>query len=135
MKIALQELISRINSVEVELRNIKHRLVNIAETDPTVLILEQLKHQEKLLMAISDKEQKLLDRFDAATTKIAAELKDLKDQVKNSGASTDEIDAAFDAKIAQLEALGSDPNQPIPPELETGTSSSDTGTSGTSGNQ
>jgi hypothetical protein len=56
-----------------------------------------------------------LDKLDSATTKVAAELKKLRDVLASGTAATPEEMARFDALVANLEAIGTDPNEPLPP--------------------
>lgn len=55
-----------------------------------------------------------LDKLDAASNGIAAELKKLRDTLASGTAATPEELARFDAQIAALEAMGKDPENPLP---------------------
>lgn len=71
-------------------------------------------------MAKQDQFNELLTRMDAATTEIANDLKTLREEAA-AGSISDASLATLDAKIAQLEAMGQDPADPIPdPVVEPG---------------
>ena len=53
-----------------------------------------------------------LDKLDAATTKLATVLQELRDAAVNGMSPADA--ARFDATIATLEAMGADPANPLP---------------------
>lgn len=74
--------------------------------------LKRLMEGQVLILATLDEFQTRLDQLDAVTTNIAAELQALRDQLVGSGLSaTDEADvlAKLDAKIVQLQGLGTTP--------------------------
>lgn len=54
----------------------------------------------------------LIVKFDDATNVIAARIQKLID----SGGLSPESEAALVAEVAKLEALGQDPNNPVPPD-------------------
>lgn len=62
-------------------------------------------------MAVSTTVAALIQQIDDATNAIAARIATL---VANAGLSADD-QAAFGVEIAKLQALGSDPNNPVPP--------------------
>jgi hypothetical protein len=76
------------------------------------LLLLILKNQFKI-MAKQEQFDELLTRLDAATTEIASDLQALRDELA-AGTINDASLATLDAKIAQLEAMGADPADPIP---------------------
>jgi septal ring factor EnvC (AmiA/AmiB activator) len=73
------------------------------------------------LMALVDDLKAFVTSFDAATNAVAAEIKNLKDQIAvllaNPNAITDEdrnmIEQQFTDQIAKLQALGTDPPQAL----------------------
>lgn len=68
------------------------------------------------LMARTQEFTDLVTRLDAATNELASDLQALRDQIANglSQTDTDAVLATLDSKIATLEALGADPNNPVP---------------------
>lgn len=58
--------------------------------------------------------EQLIGRFDAATNTVAAKLQALKDKVAAGELTQDEIAAALGQEVADLEAIGRDPENPIP---------------------
>ncbi len=65
-------------------------------------------------MAVSAQIQAFSDRVDAATDEIAADLKALRDKIAAGTPLTADDQALLDAKIVRLEALGKDPENPVP---------------------
>jgi hypothetical protein len=68
-------------------------------------------------MATEQEMDALIERLNAATNKLAATLKDLRDQLAAGGLTQEQEAAAvakLDSAIASLEAMGADPQQPIP---------------------
>lgn len=69
----------------------------------------------------------LLTKIDEETNKVAAEIQQLKDQVINSGgisgADADAVVAKLGSLQSRLQALGADPDNPVPdvPPVEPGT--------------
>lgn len=59
-----------------------------------------------------------LTRIDTATTAIAQQLRDLKDQVTNAGLSADveaQVLSRLETAATQLEAVGQSVENPVPP--------------------
>lgn len=67
--------------------------------------------ERSLLMGIGVETQKVLTAIDQATDRIAARIQALIDAADLSP----EEKAAFQVEIGKLEALGSDPQNPVPP--------------------
>lgn len=65
-------------------------------------------------MAKQDEFNALLVRIDAATTEIAKDLQELRDKEKDN--ISPESLTTLDSKIAILEEMGKDPENPIPEE-------------------
>jgi plasmid maintenance system antidote protein VapI len=57
--------------------------------------------------------QALINRLNAATTAMAARLQKLLDTIKED-ALEPETRAGFEAEIARLEAMGTNPTEPVP---------------------
>jgi len=70
-------------------------------------LLDRFSHLEDLIMGLKETLDAFAARVDAATTEIAADLAALLARVPDL---TDEEKAAWDARIAKLEALGRDTN-------------------------
>lgn len=66
-----------------------------------------------LMAAISEAVRALTARLDAATTELAADFKELRDAATDRPLNAEEL-AAFDTRIATLEAMGKDPENPVP---------------------
>ncbi len=68
-------------------------------------------------MALADDLKAMNASFNDAINKVAAEIGDLKSQIKNSMTDTEvaDIKAGFQATIDRLTALGADPVNPVPP--------------------
>lgn len=62
---------------------------------------------------IDPRTEALRNRLRIATDKLAVRIQKLKDAVA-SGGMTPETEAAFAQIIAELEAMGVDPNDPVP---------------------
>lgn len=73
-------------------------------------------------MASKDQFDALVSRLDAASNKLAATLQELRDKLAAGGMTAEEEAAAvatLDNSIKALEALGADPENPVPePEPE-----------------
>lgn len=85
------------------------------------LILQRLDCIERKLTkliretkAMTQATTELIAKFDAATNKIAARIQKLTDAVAASGTLTPEDKVAFEKVVADLEALGADPANPVP---------------------
>ena len=68
-------------------------------------------------MASEQDVQALVARLDTATNSVAATLQTLRDQIADGGLTKEQEAAAIanlDGAIARLEALGADPNNPVP---------------------
>lgn len=88
-----------------------------AEDNRTVLddIRNRLKHlQERVekLMALSQESRDLLKKVDTATSAIGARIQALLDK---EGTTEAEFRAALTPLAESLEAMGKDPNNPVPP--------------------
>lgn len=79
-----------------------------------------LEAQGATLMTRQDEVNTLIGRLDAATNEIASDLTRLREEIR-SGTVSAESTAMLDARIAQLEALGQDPENPVPETGGTGT--------------
>lgn len=75
---------------------------------------EAMSRMKGELMAESDN---LVSRFDAALNELASDLASLRDEVAGSDAA---ISAKFAPLIARAEALGADPQNPVPDPSEVG---------------
>lgn len=86
--------------------------VNVhVKNDDTALVLAELKALKEAVLTQSEKIAELTTRLDAATNEIASDLQALRDKL----ASVTDVDLApLDASISRLEALGRDPENPIP---------------------
>lgn len=83
---------------------IQRRLLEIEQT----LELHELKEPN---MAVSPQTEELITKFDVATNAIATRIQNL---VSNTPALSADDQAAFQAEIDKLTALGQDPNNPVP---------------------
>lgn len=88
------------------------------QPDSEVLkLLKELKIINTNIMAKQEQFDAVITRIDAATTAIADQLRDLKEQLTNAGLSA-EVEAAVLARLetsaTQLEAVGKDPENPVP---------------------
>lgn len=72
-------------------------------------------YQNKIIMAKQEQFDALLQRLDATTNDIAADLTLLKEQIA-AGTISDESLAKLDSNIAKLEALGASTENPVPVE-------------------
>lgn len=91
----------------LEMCNLLHKIQH------TLLTIEQMLNTTKLKeknMAVDPVIAALIEKFDAATNKIAARIQKLIDA---GGLSVESV-AALEAEVAKLEALGADPNNPVP---------------------
>ena len=89
------------------LQRIERRLLAIKQA----LDLNNLTEEEKN-MAVDPKVAALIVKFDDATNLIAARIQKLID----AGGLSPESEAALTAEVQKLEALGADPNNPVPPD-------------------
>lgn len=71
-------------------------------------------HQKEHLMAVSAQIQAFSDRVNTATNEIAADLQALRDKIAAGTALSAEDTALLDAAAARLEAMGQDPENPVP---------------------
>ena len=76
--------------------------------------IDNLKLQQEHVMATQAQFDERMGKIDAATSEIAADLQALRNELKESGAVSDENLAVLDAKIARLVVLGADPENPVP---------------------
>jgi hypothetical protein len=65
------------------------------------------------LMAVSKQIQEFSDRVNVATNELAADLKGLRDKIVAGTALTPEDTAVLDGIATKLEAMGSDPENPV----------------------
>lgn len=79
----------------------------------TAEVLAELKALKEATLNQSEKIAGLAERLNAATNEIASDLKSLRDKIAE-GTVTDADLAPLDMRIAQLETLGKDPEDPIP---------------------
>lgn len=80
-------------------------------------------NQNFAIMATIEQFEAALGRIDAATTRIAGDIRDLKDQIANQGLPGDveaTVLAALEAKATALEAIGKDVENPVPDESQPG---------------
>jgi hypothetical protein len=89
--------------------------------DVLVDILKEIKFLNKQnvkIMADIQQFEAALNRIDTATTNIAQQLRDLKDQIANGGLSA-EVEATvlgrLETAATQLEAVGQSVENPVPP--------------------
>ena len=71
-------------------------------------------HTKGNLMAVSAQIQQFSDRVNTATNEIAADLKALRDKVAAGTPLTPEDASALDGIASRLEAMGVDPENPVP---------------------
>ena len=71
-------------------------------------------HTKESLMAVSAQIQTFSDRVNTATNEIAATLKTLRDKVAAGQTLSAEDTAVLDAAATRLEAMGVDPENPVP---------------------
>jgi hypothetical protein len=89
--------------------------------DLLVEIFKELKlinKQNVKIMATIEQFESALSRIDTATTNIANQLRDLKDQIANQGLSADveaNVLARLETAATQLEAVGTSVENPVPP--------------------
>lgn len=84
-------------------------------------ILKSIKHQNQKIMATIEQFEAALTRIDTATTNIANQLRDLKDQIANQGLSTEVEESVLgrlETAATQLEAVGQSVETPVGPEEE-----------------
>lgn len=82
-----------------------------------VKLLQELKILNINIMASLEQFQSALDRIDAATTKIAGQLRDLKDQITNAGLPAEleqQVLTRLETSATQLEAVGTSVENPAP---------------------
>lgn len=68
-------------------------------------------------MSKQEQFESVLSRIDTATTKIADQLRELKDQIANQGLPAeveDQVLARLETAATQLEAVGASPENPVP---------------------
>jgi hypothetical protein len=83
--------------------------------------LDQILTREKMIMATLAEFQAGFQRMDQATSQIAARLKRLSDQISAGGMTPDEeaqAVAQLNAAASALEAMGKEPENPVPVEPE-----------------
>lgn len=72
-------------------------------------------HTKESLMTVTAQIQEFSDRVNAATNEIAADLQALRDKVAAGTPLTEEDTALLNAAASRLEAMGADPENPVPP--------------------
>lgn len=97
--------------VDVNL-NIKH-----SQESDLLKLLKIINQKTDKIMATQEQFESALTRIDAATTAIADQLRDLRDQITNAGLSA-EVEASVLARLetaaTQLEAVGQSVENPTP---------------------
>ena len=91
-----------------------HLTVHVAESEAldeiskklTALAHQQTQTKDTIIMAISAAEQRIVDRFNAETTRIANLIRDL---LANPPADDTEFNTVLEGIAAQLEAVGAPP--------------------------
>lgn len=89
-----------------------------ASEDGRDAVLDALSEMENRIMSKMSEFNEKMEAMDAATNEIASDLQALRDQIAG-GLSADDATAALatlDAKIARLQQLGADPENPVPVE-------------------
>lgn len=80
--------------------------------------VSRLMAQERAQMSINDDVDTRMTQMDAATTEVANDLQDLRDQIASGETLTEAQKAALlaklDSRIARLVQLGQDPSNPVP---------------------
>lgn len=80
--------------------------------------IKLIQKQNQKIMATIEQFESALSRIDTATTNIANQLRDLKDQIANQGLSAD-VEASvlgrLETAATQLEAVGQSVENPVPP--------------------
>ena len=79
--------------------------------------LKLIYKQNQKIMATIEQFESALNRIDTATTSIANQLRDLKDQISNQGLSADveaNVLARLETAATQLEAVGKSVENPVP---------------------
>lgn len=67
---------------------------------------------------MSDESKALIKKFDDATNLIAARIQKLIDLASANGSVSEaELRAALQPELDKLDALGKDPNVPVPPDV------------------
>jgi chromosome segregation ATPase len=90
---------------------------NHADTE-VIQLLKELKTQNKKIMASLEQFESALSRIDTATTNIANQLRDLKDQIANQGLPADvenTVLSRLETAATQLEQVGQSVENPVPP--------------------
>lgn len=90
----------------------------------TAVVTDLPNRLERIKELIMSKADDLAARIDAATTKVADELKEVRDELAAAVANTDAATQAavnealgkLDAPISRLESLGADSSDPVPAE-------------------
>lgn len=85
----------------------------VIEDQQSAKVLAELQALKEAVMTQADTIRALAGRLDAATNEIATDLKALRDKVAE-GTVTEADLAPLDATITRLEALGADPENPVP---------------------
>ena len=80
-------------------------------------LLLHLERKADALMAVAQDIKDLITKVDVATTKIAERITELMDQLDGgvSASEAEEIKSQLQPLVDQLEAMGKDPNDPVPP--------------------
>lgn len=95
-------------------------VATLSETyDVVAQIPEWFQRLERAIMATANE---LVAAFNAATDEVAADLEDLRDQLRQAVADKDQavqdaveqVLAQFDQPLTRLQQLGADPDEPIP---------------------
>jgi ABC-type transporter Mla subunit MlaD len=79
--------------------------------------LDQIINLNKTQMATLEQFESALNRIDTATTGIADQLRDLKEQLTNAGLSADveaQVLSRLETAATQLEAVGTSVENPVP---------------------
>jgi DNA repair ATPase RecN len=81
-------------------------------------LLNKIIKQNSKMAATIEQFVSALDRIDTATTNIAQQLRDLKDQIANQGLPADledQVLSRLETSATQLEAVGTSVENPVPP--------------------
>lgn len=93
--------------------------VRVIEGDPSqVDLLNKIFNQNKTIMVTLAQFQTALTRIDTATTAIAQQLRDLRDQIAGGGLSAEveaQVLTQLETSATQLEAVGQSVENPVPP--------------------
>lgn len=93
--------------------------VNLKGTNETEVIelLRKIIKQNNKMAATIEQFESALDRIDTATTSIATQLRDLKDQIANQGLPAEleeRVLSRLETSATQLEAVGQSVENPTP---------------------